>query len=177
VSTTTAQPILDQQFIDDWLPRYTEAWNRHDGPAVAAMCSEDITIKDPVMPEGAVGRQAVAEFVEETTQTFPDFFIENLGEPCFAASEPMVTIGYEISGTMLGGDKATGFGGTGRKLRVAGVDRYWFDGEMLCRVETYYDSLDVARQLGILPARGSIADRLLARMQRGQAWFMRRSSR
>jgi hypothetical protein len=44
----------------------------------------------------------------------------------------------------------------------------------MCRYNTFYDSLDLTRQMGILPAAGSAADRLATRLQHLQAGFQRR---
>ena len=41
---------------------------------------------------------------------------------------------------------------------------------------TYYDSLDMARQLGILPTVGSAGDRAMTRLQHVQARFQRRKA-
>jgi hypothetical protein len=47
----------------------------------------------------------------------------------------------------------------------------------MCRYRTYYDSLDMARQIGILPPAGSTAERAMARLQHLQARFQRRNAR
>jgi hypothetical protein len=47
----------------------------------------------------------------------------------------------------------------------------------MSRYQTYYDSLDMARQLGILPPVGSPPDRAMAAIQHLQARFQRRKSR
>lgn len=62
-----------------------------------------------------------------------------------------------------------GFAPTGRPLSISGVDEWTFRGELLCGYRTYYDTLDAARQLGIMPASGSRAERTMARLQHIQA--------
>jgi hypothetical protein len=77
---------------------------------------------------------------------------------------------------MLGDSEDLGFAATGARICVEGIDAYDFRDELMCGCRTFYDSLDTARQLGILPAAGSPGDRLLARLQHVQARFQRRSA-
>jgi hypothetical protein len=78
-----------------------------------------------------------------------------------------------MTGTMLGPMDA--FAPTGRKIVVSGVDDWTFKDGLLCSYYSYYDTLDVARQLGIMPQSGSRAARLMARLQHAQARLQRRN--
>jgi hypothetical protein len=90
-----------------------------------------------------------------------------------AGDAPLVFAEYRLCGTMLGAWRDLGFAPTNARLDVRGVDSYEFRGELLCRCTTLDDSLDAARQLGILPANASGSARLLARAQNVQARFRR----
>jgi hypothetical protein len=68
------------------------------------------------------------------------------------------------------------FAPTGRSVCVDGVDEWTFGGELLCRYRTYYDTIDAARQLGIMPASGTRAERLMSRFQHAQARIQRRTA-
>lgn len=176
---TTAQQTsqLDAGFVKEWARRYLEAWNSLDAEAVASMCTDDVIWADPGLSEPAHGREGVREFVEGTARVFPDFHVEEISSPVVSAAEPVVLSRYRMTGTMLGPWEPANLVATGARIDVAGVDEWTFRGELMCNYATYYDSLDMARQLGILPARGSGADRAMARLQHVQARFQRRRAR
>jgi hypothetical protein len=79
-----------------------------------------------------------------------------------------------MTGTMLGRLDGPGFAPTGARIDVQGVDDWTFRDDLMCRCTSYYDSLGLARQLGILPPAGSGAERALARLQGIQARWQRR---
>lgn len=165
---------LDPAFIADWAPRYLEAWNAGDGDAVASMCSEDVSWDDPALPETAHGRDGVRRFVEQTLRAFPDFHVDETAPPLLSGTEPLALAPYRFSGTMKGPWEPLGMAPTGARVDVRGVDEYRFRDGLLCGYVTYYDSLDMARQLGVLPPQGSGVDRLMTRLQPLQARFQRR---
>jgi hypothetical protein len=59
---------------------------------------------------------------------------------------------------------------------VSGVDGWTFKDGLLDRYYSYYDTIDAARQLGIMPQSGSRAERLMARLQHGRARLQRRQA-
>ncbi|MDQ6916088.1 MAG: ester cyclase [Actinomycetota bacterium] len=167
---------LEPGFVEDWSRRYLEAWNAHDGEAVARLCTDDVMWTDPSLPAPQRGRGAVRAFVEATVAAFPDFHVEELEPPLVSHAGPLALSRYLMSGTMLGGFPASSLAATGRRIRVEGVDQWTFRGELMCRYASHYDSLGMARQVGVLPPVGSGADRAMARLQHVQAWFQRRQA-
>ena len=174
--TTDAGAQFDPAFVEGWGKRYLEAWNSLDADGVAAMCTEDVVWNDPGLPEPAHGREGVRAFVRATADAFPDFHVEELGQSYFSADEPRVLSRYRMTGTMLGPWEYTNLAATGRRIDVLGVDEWTFRGELMSHYMTYYDSLDMARQLGILPPVGSGAERAMAGLQHLQARFQRRKA-
>lgn len=175
--TTNPATQLDPAFVEDWSKRYLEAWLSLDADAVAALCSEDVVWNDPGLPEPLHGREGVREFVRATAQAFPDFHVEELGKPYISSDEPRVLSRYRMTGTLRGHWPYTALAPTGRSIILPGVDEWTFSGELMSHYTTYYDSLDMARQLGIIPPTGSGADRAMAALQHLQARFQRRGSR
>ena len=175
--STKAGVRLDPAFVEKWGKRYLEAWNSLDADGVAAMCTDDVAWKDPGLPEPVHGREEVRAFVRATAHTFPDFHVEELGQPYISSEEPRVLSRYRMTGTMLGPWDYTNLAATGRHIDVLGIDEWTFSSELMSHYETYYDSLDMARQLGILPPVGSAADRAMAAIQHLQARFQRRKTR
>jgi steroid delta-isomerase-like uncharacterized protein len=162
--------------VEEWATDYLDAWNSLDAGGVAALCSEDVVWNDPGLREPAHGREGVREFVRATENAFPDFHVEELGRPYISAEEPVVLSRYRMTGTMLGPWPYTGLAATGGRIDVLGIDEWTFSGRLMSRYETHYDSLDMARQLGILPPWGSVAERLMTRIQHLQARLQRRKA-
>jgi steroid delta-isomerase-like uncharacterized protein len=167
-------PQLDREFVDDWARRYLGAWNAHDPDAVASLCTDDVVWTDPSLAAPAHGRAGVRAFVTATARTFPDFHVEESEPPMLSATEPRALSRYAMSGTMLGDWEASNFAATGAPISVAGIDEWTFCGELMCGYTSYYDTVDLARQLGVLPAAGSAAEHLMARVQHVQARVQRR---
>jgi hypothetical protein len=172
----TPAPSLDVQSTERWLRDWRAAWDRRDADAVAACCTDDLTWRDPSMTEPLHGLDAARSFFDETVSAFPDFVVDHLQPPCYSLTEPLMTIAYEMAGTMLGPWESLGFAATGRSMRVVALDEYRFRGGLLAEVSTTYDSLGVARQLGLLPPSGGRAERVMARLQHIGAWVQRRQT-
>jgi steroid delta-isomerase-like uncharacterized protein len=159
-------------FVDEFATRFLDAWNAHDGEAVAALCAPDVIWRDPAAPEPLHGRDAVHEFVEITATAFPDFRIAQTAFPYVAHDIPRVLAPYRMTGTMLG--PVADFAPTGRAITIEGVDDWSFRDGLLSGYCTYYDTIDAARQLGVMPMPGTLGDRLFTRLQHAQARIQRR---
>jgi steroid delta-isomerase-like uncharacterized protein len=174
-----ASPQLDPEFLIDFGGRLLDAWNRHDPDAVAALCTEDVSWNDAALPEPAQGRDGVAEFVRATVRAFPDLQVEVLEEdvlPFVSTIQPRAFAPYQMSGTMLGDWPSLGAAATHRRFSVEGVDRWTFRDGLICHYTTYYDSMAVGRQLGLMPEPSSFSYRAMMRGQHLQAAFGRRKA-
>jgi hypothetical protein len=69
-------------------------------------------------------------------------------------------------GTMTGPMEPPGLAPTGRRVAITGVDLYGFRGQRLCQVRTITDLQVASAQLGLLPAPGSLGERVVATAQR-----------
>jgi steroid delta-isomerase-like uncharacterized protein len=165
---------IESTRLRDWADRFLAAWNALDAKAVAALCTEDVMWTDPSTRERMVGREAVREFVHANAVAFPDLNIVETAPPCVIADSSKVLSPYRMTGTMLG--PLAMFKPTGRKLSLDGVDEWTFRGELLCSYRTFYDTIEAARQLGIMPASGSHGERLMSRLQHVQARWQRRTA-
>jgi steroid delta-isomerase-like uncharacterized protein len=166
---------IDRAFLRDWAARFSDAWNALDGRAVASLCSEHVAWTDPSAPEPFTGREGVLAFVEMTGRAFPDFHVAETAPPYFLPGCARVLSPYRMTGTMLGPMSA--FAPTGRRISLVGVDDWTFQDGLLCSYHSYYDTIDAARQLGIMPASGSRAERLMTRLQHAGARLQRRNAR
>lgn len=155
-----AQPssTLDPAFVDDFVRRFYESWNALDGDAVAALCTDDVLWDEPLLPRTARGPDEVSAFVYKTREMLPDFHIEKLSEPYISATELKVLLPYRLTGTHRGTWSYTSLRATGLRIDAPAVDEWTFRGELLSHYVTFYDTLDTARQLGILPPVGWFED-------------------
>ncbi|HEX8105262.1 MAG TPA: nuclear transport factor 2 family protein [Solirubrobacteraceae bacterium] len=158
-------PPLDPAFVTDFAGRWLHAWNRHDGDAVAALCTEDVELTDPVA--GTVrGRAAVAEWIRACDRAFPDYRFEQPEPPYLSPDRPKVLAPWRMTGTNTGRLDPPGFAPTGRRVAVEGIDHGWFRDGLVERYRSDYDTIGVLRQLGLVPAPGSAGERALAALQR-----------
>jgi steroid delta-isomerase-like uncharacterized protein len=139
---------MDHDFVESWSDRFLQAWNAHDADAVAALCSERITVDDPALPETLHGRDGMRRFAEATFRGFPDFRIEGLDPPYLPSSGPRALGRWRMTGTMRGPWEFMGLAPTGRAVDIFGVDIWEFEDELLARYELVYDGLEMTRQLG-----------------------------
>lgn len=104
-----------------------------------------------------VGREAIGGFFDElfTALQGMDFAPDDIH-----AVDDRVAVGqWHLVATFAGGP-FQGIEPTGREVELRGVDVMRFDEDgRLDRNDIYYDGLTFARQIGLLPAAGSAADR------------------
>ena len=98
---------------------------------------------------------------------FPDLHFDIMGSFCFADDAPVVMVPWRMRGTHR--FDPPGYAPTGLRFDVQGVDVYTFRGQKISHYRTHYNQVEIARQLGWLPAQGSRTERLVAAAQRLQA--------
>jgi hypothetical protein len=107
----------------------------------------------------------------------PDFHVDILDGPHISPTTARVLTPYRMSGTMTGPWVFRDLAPTGRRFAVEGVDSWQLRDGLLAHYSTFWDTAELSRQLGVLPADGSVADRVFGRVQHAQARFQRRSGR
>jgi steroid delta-isomerase-like uncharacterized protein len=152
-----------------FVERYAAAWNSCDTDAMAQLVTEDIVWADPALPEPARGVSAVQEFMRTSFRAFPDLRFGEPDPPALAVTGDVALWAWYMEGTHGGTIDPPGFAPTGRRMRVDGVDRWTMRDGRIARYRAFYDMNDVARQLGIVPAPGSRAERAMVALQRLQA--------
>ena len=156
-----------------FVQRYLDAWNSCDTDAMAQLITEDIEWADPALPEPARGVPAVQEFMRASSRAFPDLRFGEPDPPALAVTGDVVLWGWCMEGTHRGALDPPGFAPTGRAMRVDGFDQWTMRDGRIARYRAFYDMNDVARQLGIVPAPGSRAERGMVALQRLQARLSR----
>jgi steroid delta-isomerase-like uncharacterized protein len=101
------------------------------------------------------GREGIRGLFSELYEAFPDFRIE---VERIVADDHTAVVQWEASGTFSGGP-FQGIDPTGKPVSIRGVDVMEIEGGKLHHNTIYYDGAAFARQIGMLPRAGSIADR------------------
>jgi steroid delta-isomerase-like uncharacterized protein len=175
MALSTSEPGVDSQ-MRAFVERYAAAWNSCDTGAMAQLITEDIVWADPALAEPARGIGEVQEFMRTSFRAFPDLHFGEPQPPALAVSGDVVLWRWYMEGTQRGPIDPPGFAATGRRMRVDGVDQWTMRDGRIALYRAFYDMNDVARQLGIVPAPGSAAERGMVALQRLQARLGRRSA-
>jgi steroid delta-isomerase-like uncharacterized protein len=127
-----------------------------------------------------VGKQALTAWFRELLAAVPDWRMEI--QNTFDDGDRQAVVQWRGSGTFTGGP-FLGIEPNGRRVDIRGVDIFRFDDDGLVADNTvYYDGAEFGRQIGMLPARDSAADRMTlaafnARTRVAQAIKSRREAR
>jgi steroid delta-isomerase-like uncharacterized protein len=101
------------------------------------------------------GHEAVRQFFQEVFAALPDF--ERIVDR-IVADDSSAVVQWHMSGTFTGGP-FQGIRPTGRRVELRGVDVMEIADGLVQHNTIYYDGASFARQIGLLPAQGSRADR------------------
>jgi steroid delta-isomerase-like uncharacterized protein len=173
VATTRAS--LDKTFVRDFSQRYFEAWNSRDPERVLALMTDDILFEDPVLPEGSARGQATLRgFLRSIWRAFPDLTVAMRNNPLIAIDGSRAAVELETSGTFLGPLDPPGYGPTGTRGGLAAMELWEFEGDKLRHVRAFADTMEMGRQMGLMPKPGSRTERVGVVLQRALARRMRR---
>ncbi len=130
----------------EWVERYLEAWNSHDGARVAAFMADDVTYED--LAQGALyqGRAAVEAYVEATHAFSTDYRFLTISAQSDA---DQYAIEWEMLGTNNG--EAGGIPPTNKEYRIRGVSVGRVNEEGRIRSNRdYWNFADYVTQVGLL---------------------------
>jgi steroid delta-isomerase-like uncharacterized protein len=176
---THAAPSIE--WIREFTQRWLEAWNSHEPDRLLALMTEDIEYRDDSWPTTMHGHADVREFLEAIWRATPDMTFELLAGPYVIPGEPRAAFHWRGGGTHTGPLEPPGFAPTGRAWELDGVDFHEYRDRRVHRLRIAFDMMSASRQLGLVPATGSRAERALALTQRSvarvqQAFRKRRAS-
>jgi steroid delta-isomerase-like uncharacterized protein len=117
-------------------------------------------VEDNVVLGRLEGTQKTAAFFNELFTAIPDF---ELWIDRVIAGGDEVAVEWHADGTFNGGP-FQGIRPTGGRIELKGVDVFEVSHGRIARNTVYYDGASFARQIGMLPAPGSLADRAMLRM-------------
>src|SRR3954471_9455270 len=89
-------------WIEDFVGRWTAAWNSHDPERLLALMTDDIVYDDSAWPTTMRGHDDVREFLHHTWRGIPDLHFELREVPYVHASEPKAAFWWDGYGTHTG---------------------------------------------------------------------------
>ena len=136
-----------------------EAWQGRRRGAFRDVLAVDAHWQDPFCDEPIYGPEAVGDHAALLWEAFPDARVESSGERL--GDGRYVAAPVHLTGTHAG--ELPGLPPTGRTVSVQAVVYCELDPprERLWRVRVFLDGYDAAVQVGLLPRRGSLAERAL----------------
>lgn len=129
---------MNENQILEFAQKYAEAWCSQKPESVAAFFAVNGSLKVN-NNEQAVGREAIAKVAESFMTAFPDMKV---------AMDVLIPsdIGTEFHWTLTGTN--TGPNGTGKSVRISGVELWQFDDKGLIKESIgSFDADEYARQL------------------------------
>jgi steroid delta-isomerase-like uncharacterized protein len=152
---------------------YLAAWNSHDEARLLAFLHPEIVYDDAAWPVTMRGHDDVRTFLRFAWRAFPDLRFEILDGP-FRLGADKAAWRWRGRGTMTGPVDPPRFAPTGRPWSLDGVDVHEYRDGRVARLRIVFDAADLSRQVGLLPAPGSRAERAMAAAQRFAARLRRR---
>jgi steroid delta-isomerase-like uncharacterized protein len=123
---------------------YFDAWNRRDAAAIIASLTSDGVYADPLVPQGVSG-SALVGYVQRLWEAFPNLHFE-------LASADVMDESHVAAQWIMYGTNTGAFNGlppTGKSFKTLGADFIEVADGKVKRVQGYFDSGEVPRQLGL----------------------------
>lgn len=166
--------MSDVRLATEFIARLHAAVNRHDADEVAATCAMNVVWNDPAAAEPLHGRDAVRRFhADMMFRAIPDVTLRVIDGPYVSACGTRFAARVLISGTMTGPLSPPGFSPTNERIEFETAEFSTVENGLLTSHTVIMDMLGLARQIGAVPAAGSVADRAIVQMQRLHAFWVR----
>ncbi len=159
-ATAEAEPkpkrISKRKAVEALVRSYFEAMNRRDVPAMGRHWRHDGV--EEILPVGILrGRDEIEKFFKATFAAVPD--VETtLGR--LVAGDRSAAVEWRMEGT-FDGEPFQGIDPTGKHVQIRGFDLIEIEGGKFVSNTAYYDGMAFARQVGMMPAQDSGAERAL----------------
>jgi steroid delta-isomerase-like uncharacterized protein len=148
--------ITRRKAVEQTVRSYFEAMDRRDADAMAAHWSED-GIEDIVAVGVLRGRDELRDYFNSMFAGMPD---ARTTITRLVAGEQSCAVEFRIEATMEGAP-FMGIEPSGKHIEIRGMDLFELEDGKLVSNTSYFDGTSIARQIGMLPADGSGADRAM----------------
>ena len=144
---------------DELVDALQDAWQGRRRGAFRDMLAVDVHWQDPFCAEPLYGPEAIGDHAANLWEAFPDARVEASGERL--GDGRFIAAPVRIHGTHAG--ELPNLPPTGRPVSVHAVVYCELDPprQRLWRVRVFLDGYDAAIQMGVLPKRGSLAERAM----------------
>jgi len=160
-------PELTIEVADELVSGALAGFNAHAPEAFASVMHDDVVLRHSAYPEIVRGRDNVKRVYSETFWiAFPDLTLELADGPFFHPSAPRMAIEWTVRGTHLARLSPPGLAATGRSIDVAAREILEVRGGRIQHFDIKIDMGQMLRQLGVLPAEQSRAERAVLFLQR-----------
>jgi steroid delta-isomerase-like uncharacterized protein len=105
---------------------------------------------------GPAGKAEFRSFFHDLYDAFPDFSLQILD---LVVEDDRAVVRWHVTGTFSGTKSFQGLLPTGKAAEIEGCDMVWVRGGKIARIEAYYDTASLARQLGALPPQDSAGEK------------------
>jgi steroid delta-isomerase-like uncharacterized protein len=148
--------ITRRKAVEERLRSYFDAMDSRDAAAMAAHWRED-GVED-IVPVGILrGREELRDYFDSLFAAMPD---ARTTITRLVAGEQSCAVEWRLEATASGAP-FMGIEPTGKHIEIRGLDLFELeDGELVSNT-AYFDGAGIARQIGMLPADGSGADRAM----------------
>jgi hydroxyacylglutathione hydrolase len=144
----------------DIAERYFVALAAHDLDEALA-CWQPGAVDRFVGAQELTAPEGVQQYFTELFGAFPDFSFEILD---LTTCQTRSAVRWRARGTFAGPGNFMGFAPNGATIDVEGCDVVTVTHDLITHNDAYLDAGDLARQLGLLPPAGSVADARLTRL-------------
>lgn len=151
----TQTNVTTQQPADLLREVFAEVLNQRDADRLVEYWADDIVEHFPMGTYR--GARAVRDYFAEVFRAIPDFRIEALD---IAGEGEKVFVRWRVTGT-FDGEPWLGIEPTGTRLELLGMDCFTIRGGKVLENFVIFDQMSFARQIGMLPADGSVMDRAM----------------
>jgi steroid delta-isomerase-like uncharacterized protein len=169
------QTAVEESVVQEQIAGVLEAFNSHDADRFVALMTEDVVFDHSAWPTTMRGRAEVRSFYADNTwKAVPDLRLELADGPFLHPHAPRYSVAWRAVGTHTGQIDPPGFAPTGKRIEFPVLEISELRDGRASRVRIAIDMADVMRQLGLLAAPGSRAERAMATLQRLQMKVSRR---
>jgi steroid delta-isomerase-like uncharacterized protein len=155
----TAAQTIDAAWAQEFAERWLAGWNGHEPDPLLELMTDDIVYDDSAWPTTMRGKADVREFLDYSWRAFPDMTFAIVGGPLVAADGPRAAFWWRGQATHSGTIDPPGVPATGKRLEFEGADFHEYRDGKVARLRIVFDMADLGRQLGLMPPRGSAAER------------------
>jgi steroid delta-isomerase-like uncharacterized protein len=151
VSTVTPPSGASNSDLVRWA---FERLNDHDVAPLKQFWTDDTVERFP--DRTCRGAKEIAGYFEDAFQAIPDFHMEIIAT---AEQDDHVFVHWRLTGTHSG--QLLGIDPTGKQLAIDGIDDFVLHDGVVASNFVVFDQMQYARQIGMMPADGSTADKAL----------------